>query len=304
MVLIRGSCNVMQRFIGFTRDYAFVIFPLLILGFWLSYRGPDWAIENFKIHLSIAITMIFGSFVAGGTALGGGAVAFPVLTKLLSITPITAKLFSLGIQSFGMTAASITIFSRKIPIFSQAAKHTLVGAIPGVLISLIWIADSLPQLMTKTVFSSLLLSFAFILMFLGHHQMKCDDNDIKEIWLLPAIGFLGGVLSGVVGSGVDIILFATLTMLLKKDLKKATATSVVVMAVISVIASGFNFFINETLTEEVINCIFAAMPIVIVGAPVGAFVCSKLPVSTVFYSLVILIFIESSLTFSELLSHL
>ncbi|MCE2028604.1 sulfite exporter TauE/SafE family protein [Sessilibacter corallicola] len=294
----------MQRFIGYTRDYAFVIFPLLILGFWLSYRGPDWAIENFKIHLSIAITMIFGSFVAGGTALGGGAVAFPVLTKLLSITPITAKLFSLGIQSFGMTAASITIFSRKIPIFSQAAKHTLVGAIPGVLISLIWIADSLPQLMTKTVFSSLLLSFAFILMFLGHHRMKCDDNDIKEMWLFPAIGFLGGVLSGVVGSGVDIILFATLTMLLKKDLKKATATSVVVMAVISVIASGFNFFINKTLTEEVINCIFAAMPIVIVGAPVGAFVCSKLPVSTVFYSLVILIFIESSLTFSELLSHL
>lgn len=304
MALIRGSCNVMQRFIGYTRDYAFVIFPLLILGFWLSYRGPDWAIENFKIHLSIAITMIFGSFVAGGTALGGGAVAFPVLTKLLSITPITAKLFSLGIQSFGMTAASITIFSRKIPIFSQAAKHTLVGAIPGVLISLIWIADSLPQLMTKTVFSSLLLSFAFILMFLGHHRMKCDDNDIKEMWLFPAIGFLGGVLSGVVGSGVDIILFATLTMLLKKDLKKATATSVVVMAVISVIASGFNFFINKTLTEEVINCIFAAMPIVIVGAPVGAFVCSKLPVSTVFYSLVILIFIESSLTFSELLSHL
>ncbi|GAA6167282.1 sulfite exporter TauE/SafE family protein [Sessilibacter corallicola] len=294
----------MQRFIGYTRDYAFVIFPLLILGFWLSYRGPDWAIENFKIHLSIAITMIFGSFVAGGTALGGGAVAFPVLTKLLSITPITAKLFSLGIQSFGMTAASITIFSRKIPIFSQAAKHTLVGAIPGVLISLIWIADSLPQLMTKTVFSSLLLSFAFILMFLGHHRMKCDDNDIKEMWLFPAIGFLGGVLSGVVGSGVDITLFATLTMLLKKDLKKATATSVVVMAVISVIASGFNFFINKTLTEEVINCIFAAMPIVIVGAPVGAFVCSKLPVSTVFYSLVILIFIESSLTFSELLSHL
>ncbi len=294
----------MQRFIGFTRDYAFVIFPLLILGFWLSYRGPDWAIENFKIHLSIAITMVFGSFVAGGTALGGGAVAFPVLTKLLSITPITAKLFSLGIQSFGMTAASITIFSRKIPIFSQAAKHTLVGAIPGVMISLIWIADSLPQLMTKTVFSSLLLSFAFILMFLGHHRMKCDDNDIKEIWLFPAIGFLGGVLSGVVGSGVDIILFATLTMLLKKDLKKATATSVVVMAVISVIASGFNFFINETLTEEVINCIFAAMPIVIVGAPVGAFVCSKLPVSTVFYSLVILIFIESSLTLSELLSYL
>ncbi len=304
MVLIRGSCNVMQRFIGFTRDYAFVIFPLLILGFWLSYRGPDWAIENFKIHLSIAITMVFGSFVAGGTALGGGAVAFPVLTKLLSITPITAKLFSLGIQSFGMTAASITIFSRKIPIFSQAAKHTLVGAIPGVMISLIWIADSLPQLMTKTVFSSLLLSFAFILMLLGHHRMKCDDNDIKEIWLFPAIGFLGGVLSGVVGSGVDIILFATLTMLLKKDLKKATATSVVVMAVISVIASGFNFFINETLTEEVINCIFAAMPIVIVGAPVGAFVCSKLPVSTVFYSLVILIFIESSLTLSELLSYL
>ncbi len=218
---------VRSRLLNALKDYAYILFPILILVFWLSYRGPDWALKNLQAHLSIAITMIFGSFIAGGTAMGGGAVAFPVLTKLLSVAPVTAKLFSLGIQSFGMTAASLTILSRKISIFPHAALYTLLGAVPGVLISLIWIADSLPQLVTKTVFSSLLLSFAFVLLFLGHHRMKCDANDIENIWLFPAIGFLGGVLSGIIGSGVDIVLFATLTMLLKKDLKKATATSVV-----------------------------------------------------------------------------
>ncbi|MFL6307311.1 MAG: hypothetical protein ACJ72H_27575 [Candidatus Sulfotelmatobacter sp.] len=33
----------------------------------------------------VAVTMIFGSLVGGGTSEGGGAIAFPVFTKLLHI---------------------------------------------------------------------------------------------------------------------------------------------------------------------------------------------------------------------------
>ncbi|OAD19453.1 Permease [Candidatus Thiomargarita nelsonii] len=58
--------------------------------------------------------MIFGSMIAGGTAMGGGAVAFPVFTKILDITPHDAKVFSLAIQGIGMTAASVTIFLTKL----------------------------------------------------------------------------------------------------------------------------------------------------------------------------------------------
>ncbi|MDJ0901719.1 MAG: hypothetical protein QNJ55_23255 [Xenococcus sp. MO_188.B8] len=57
----------------------------------------------------VALTMVFGSEIAGETSVGGGAVAFPVFTKVLHIAPQDAKLFSLAIQSVGMTAASVAI---------------------------------------------------------------------------------------------------------------------------------------------------------------------------------------------------
>ncbi len=51
--------------------------------------------------------MVFGSFVAGSTAAGGGAVSFPVFTKLLHIPADEARTFGLLIQSVGMTMASV-----------------------------------------------------------------------------------------------------------------------------------------------------------------------------------------------------
>jgi hypothetical protein len=46
-------------------------------------------------HWQVSLTMIFGSLIAGATSEGGGAVAFPVFTKLLDINPTDAKNFHL-----------------------------------------------------------------------------------------------------------------------------------------------------------------------------------------------------------------
>ena len=47
---------------------------------WLTIISPNKAISNMLANWEIAVTMIFGSMIAGGTSMGGGAVAFPVLT--------------------------------------------------------------------------------------------------------------------------------------------------------------------------------------------------------------------------------
>ena len=73
---------------------------------WLRLAGPANAIGSLVTHWEAAVTMIFGSIVAGGTSMGGGAVAFPVFTKVLQVLPHEAKVFSLAIQSVGMGAAS------------------------------------------------------------------------------------------------------------------------------------------------------------------------------------------------------
>jgi uncharacterized membrane protein YfcA len=41
----------------------------------------------------MSVTMAFGSFIAGATSEGGGAVAFPVMTLLFNIAPSIARDF-------------------------------------------------------------------------------------------------------------------------------------------------------------------------------------------------------------------
>ena len=76
----------------------------------------------------MSITMIFGAMVAGMTSEGGGAVAFPVMTLALHISPSVARDFSLGIQSCGMSAAAFTIFWMKLKI----EKHSLLFCSIGI----------------------------------------------------------------------------------------------------------------------------------------------------------------------------
>ena len=58
----------------------------------------------------MSLTMCFGSFIAGATSEGGGAIAYPVMTLgPWKIHPLVARDFSLMIQAVGMIAASVSI---------------------------------------------------------------------------------------------------------------------------------------------------------------------------------------------------
>ncbi|MCO7199557.1 sulfite exporter TauE/SafE family protein [Pseudoalteromonas sp. OANN1] len=251
----------------------------------------------------IALTMALGSFVAGGTALGGGAVAFPVMTKLLDIDPATAKVFSLAIQSFGMTAATITIFCRRIPVYKNVILMALPMAALGVTLSLLYIAPLAPRLLVKSIFSFLLLCFALTLILRwwrkAHHQPSSEFIQPKMLRFM-VVALIGGIASGLVGSGADIALFALLVIAYNADVKKATATSVVVMTFTSLIGSSINAWHLNTITSEINGYLLAAIPIVVVGAPLGAYVCSKVKVGHLVSFLLVLIGLEVSFTCYEL----
>lgn len=272
---------------------------------WLSLQGVHSAFANFMSQISIAITMVFGSFVAGGTALGGGAVAFPVMTKVLSIEPATAKVFSLAIQSFGMTAASITIIFGGIKYYRSVVLLALMGALPGVAISLLFIADLVPRLVTKSLFSVFLLIFAVTLLrahWRGKERLTIDLTCKRQNFFVVLVAFLGGIVSGLIGSGADIAIFALLMLYFKADLKIATASSVLIMATTSVFASLINYFYLETITPEISEFVLAAIPVVVVGAPLGAYCCAKVPKSVLLSFLLTLIGLEIGFTLFEVAS--
>ena len=278
-------------------------FSILVYGFWFYGQGPTEALMNLTEQLHIALTMVLGSFVAGGTALGGGAIAFPVMTKVLLIEPATAKVFSLAIQSFGMTAASLTIIYGGIRYYKNVVLLALLGAVPGIIISLTWIVDLLPRLAVKSLFSLLIFWFAITLLKLHWSKKSTIDTCYwHKIYLLPSVGFIGGITSGLIGSGADIAIFALLILFYKKDLKASTATSVIIMAITSVIASFYNFYFLDSFTAQINQYVLAAIPIVVIGAPLGAYFCAKVKPHVLMAFLLILITLEISFTLYEVLN--
>ncbi|AOT07881.1 sulfite exporter TauE/SafE family protein [Pseudoalteromonas luteoviolacea] len=278
-------------------------FTLLIHATLIWMQGLSSAMLQVLQEIEIAATMALGSFVAGGTALGGGAVAFPVMTKVLNIEPNTAKVFSLAIQSFGMTAATITILCRRIPIYTNLVLLALPMSALGVVLSLMYVAPIAPRLLVKSIFSFLLLCFAMTMLLRwwrkAHHQQSAQQIQPSKLRFM-AVAFVGGIASGLVGSGSDIALFALLVIAYNADIKKATATSVVVMAFTSLVGSAVNAWYLGTITPKIESYLLAAIPIVVVGAPLGAYVCSKVKVGQLVSFLLLLIVLEVSFTSYEL----
>lgn len=263
---------------------------------WLSLLGVNTAISNLINYWQITVTMFFGSMIAGGTSLGGGAVAFPVFTKLLHIPPHEAKIFSLAIQSVGMTAASLTIFLTKIPVEWRVIRWGSLGGILGIFLGLKVISPFFPADILKMSFTLMLTSFAITLFTLNQGKIP-RKRSLKQwgkteiIYCLIA-GILGGMMSGLVGNGIDIVLFSVMVLAWHLSEKVATPTSVILMATNALFGLVCQVFLLKDFPINVQHYWWSAIPIVVIGAPLGAILCNGLHRKTIANCLIILILIE------------
>lgn len=233
---------------------------------------PDWL---------IAPIMAFGSFVAGSTFLGGGAVAFPALTKILSVDPLTAKNFSLAIQAVGMSAASLYILSRvrNLP-FSFMALY-LFGAGIGLFVSFAVIEASVPAVDLRISFTLFLLCFLVVYLFTRHsHNVSTEahlEKTYRDILITLFGGVLGGLIAGLLGSGADLVGFCLLALYFRIEIIRATQISVILMAVSSIIGLGLKFLFFGGVGQQVFDLWVVAAPVVLFGAPLGAAMCRRIP---------------------------
>ncbi|MAS93864.1 MAG: hypothetical protein CMO55_11785 [Verrucomicrobiales bacterium] len=252
------------------------LFILLVWVLWAGamFLGNRWGL--FVENWFMSVTMAFGSFVAGSTSQGGGAVAFPVMTLGFNIDPKSARDFSMMIQSVGMTSASVAILCRRIPVDRKALLFGGLAGAGGVIVGLevvqYWF-DSDP---TKVFFVSLWLAFGFALWRISHLKrpvrlLSVGKHGGMEIPVLVLAGFAGGIITGLLGSGLDILIFAVLVLGFRVCETVATPTSVVLMAGNSLV--GFvwrQFGGGEPIAEDTWNYWWVCVPVVAIGAPAGA----------------------------------
>ena len=255
-------------------DLAFIALVWIV---WLgiTVAGSRWVL--FVDNWFMSMTMAFGSFVAGSTSQGGGAVAFPVMTLGFNIAPKGARDFSMMIQSIGMTSATVAILWRRIPIEKTALVVAGLAGALGIVFGLEVVQFWFESKPTKVFFVSLWLAFGVALWTINRvsgtvkREVLADRNPGTLICLALA-GFVGGTVSGLLGSGIDIFVFAALVLGFRVCETVATPTSVILMATNSVV--GFLWRLGggggEAIAPEIWNYWWVCIPVVAIGAPLGA----------------------------------
>lgn len=278
-----------------------IIVAIAVWTVWLTLSGPSRAFSNLIANWEASVTMIFGSMVAGGTSMGGGAIAFPVFTKVLEVPPHEAKVFSLAIQSVGMTAASLTIVAMKTKVEWRFIRWVSLGGIPGIILGSVFLAPVLPPDVIKFSFTMMSSSFAIVLFALNRKKRKLNKAipywGKRELFFSLLAGFWGGIVSGLVGSGMDIVGFSVMVLLFGLCEKISTPTSVILMAINAVVGFILHQYFVGDFIEPVTNYWLAAVPVVVVGAPTGAILCNLMKRKTVARILIWLILNESVSSF-------
>lgn len=281
-------------------NYARVISFLFIAAVWITWffiHGTGSALSNLKENWEIAFTMIFGSMVAGGTSMGGGAVAFPVMTKVLEISPYEAKMFSLAIQSIGMTSASLMIVALRIKVNWKLILWISLGGILGILLGAVVLFPLMNPTSLKIIFSSMVGVFGIVLWSQRNKGQNSNTTDLTN-WsksdklILLLTGFCGGVISGLVGNGIDVVSFTVMVLLFGICEKSATPNSVILMAINAVAGLFIHQFILGDFTNPVTNYWYAAAPVVVLGAPLGAIICKWISPKQLVRILLVLIGLE------------
>eukprot|EP00931_Biecheleriopsis_adriatica_P056377 TRINITY_DN33407_c0_g2_i1.p1 TRINITY_DN33407_c0_g2~~TRINITY_DN33407_c0_g2_i1.p1 ORF type:complete len:382 (+),score=61.38 TRINITY_DN33407_c0_g2_i1:196-1341(+) len=265
---------------------------------------------TFGTYYPLSIAMIAGSMIAGSTPLGGAVVAFPVSVLVIKFKPSQGRDFGLMIQSVGMTAGGFLISYAKCDLinFWLVLWFTISGVFGLIIGFETEMSPFIVNVTFTTAVTCFAIAMAYRNLIakkldvsavqrvtpqspwamFNSSQYNIDDLLIYKVFgdwfpnVLTAIacifGLVGGILSSKLGSGSDMLAYifgsfvwnSCVPAEAKIHDTMLTASSVIIMAAISVLGSIMRLHHEDGITDEVKLCWAACIPIVVLGAPLGS----------------------------------
>ncbi|MBT8280017.1 MAG: sulfite exporter TauE/SafE family protein [Muriicola sp.] len=236
---------------------------------------------------------------------GGSILTVPIFVYLLGINPVVATAYSLFVVGVSSLAGALQNIRKKLVDF----KTAIVFAIPAfiaVYLTRRFLVPALPDVLfnlgsfTVTRDIGIMVFFALIMLLASYSMIKgkcknCDDEDAVVKYNYPLIiieGLVVGVITGIVGAGGGFLIIPALVMLAKLPMKKAVATSLLIIAIKSLI--GFVGDVETMVIDWVFLLSFTAFSLVgiILGVWLNKFIeGSKLKKSFGWFVLVMGIYI-------------
>jgi uncharacterized membrane protein YfcA len=272
--------------------YPACLSALLIL--WGVHMAASQRWGLFEDFWPMSLTMVLGSFVAGSTPNGGAAVAFPVFTKLLAVPTEEARTFGLMIQSVGMTMATIMILVKRVRILPRLILWTSLGGGLGQVLGTY--ALVIPNPYPRILFTVVIGGFGVALA-VSRWALKWQPIPDLPRWgsweraLFVGTGVLGGVVAAHIGTGLNMLVFILLTLAFGIDIKISTPTSVIIMALNSLVGFALHGAISQDI-GIVWQYWLVCVPIVAVFAPIGAIAAAWVGADAIIAAELVLIAIE------------
>lgn len=216
---------------------------------------------------------------------GGSILTVPVLVYLFGMDAFLATEYSLFIVGVSSTVGSISYFKNGLVNF----KIALIFGVPSVIsifLTRTYLLPLIPEQLltikdftiTKNIF--LLLVFAVLMIFASYKMITSKTSaEISEnssahsnIALAVGQGTIVGILTGLVGAGGGFMIIPALVNLLKLPMKTAIGTSLVIIALNSLI--GFSSSMTNMNIEWTLLLSIAA--IAIAGIIIGSQLSKKI----------------------------
>ena len=207
--------------------------------------------EFFGYLLAVLIGIFLGIFGGGGSLL-----SVPVFAYIFSLDEKVATAYSLFTVGISSIVGSIK------QLGNIEWKVTLIFGIPSIIavwLTRFFIIPNLPEIIFDNetfIITRRMLIFGIFtfLLFISSFSMIYETNknvkpiNIKNFYALIIIeGFVVGSLTGFVGAGGGFLIIPALVILIGLDIKKAIATSLIIIA----LKSTFGFFLGDVMVINI-----------------------------------------------------
>jgi uncharacterized protein len=278
--------------------WIYLFFLTVVMSSWSWYMFSHDSFEIYTRQWATVITMIFGSFIAGASPEGSAAVAYPIFTLILKIEPAIARNFAFAIQSIGMTSASLLIIGLRLKVDWNYIIFVTIGGVFGLFLGTYYVVPYISPVQAKLFFVSLYLSFGIALWLQNRKPQREVFNSIQNFQnsdkgRLIIFGLVGGIISSIFGTGINIFTFCLMTIYYRVSEKVATPSSVIIMTIETILGLFIHTQLTKDFQPEAFEIWLACVPFVALFAPLGAFVISKMPrkgIATLLYCILIIQF--------------
>lgn len=218
---------------------------------------------------------------------GGSILTVPVLVYLLGVNPVLATAYSLFVVGSASLVGAIRNMQKGLVDFRTA----LVFAIPAfisVYISRKYLIPAIPEQITQIgdfvlsknvavmIFFAVIMLLASISMIRNKRKETDEEQEIKYNYPLIIVeGLLVGLVTGIVGAGGGFLIIPALVLLARLPMKKAVATSLLIIAIKSLI--GFMGDVQNLEIDWSFLAVFTSLSIVgiFVGIWLNQFIDGK-----------------------------